>query len=515
MHTLKNLRQSGVLLHPTSLPSDYGIGDLGPSAYKFIDFLSQSHQELWQILPLGPTGFGDSPYQSFSSFAGQPLLISIDQLIFDDLLTLDNIDRIPWNPHVIDYGSVIPYKHQLFRKAHTTFQSDPTHKLHHDYRQFIHNEREWLPSYALFMAVKDAHDGCVWTEWDADIAFPCDESLCQWREDLHESYDYYCFLQFLFFRQWFQLKAYAEKKGVSIIGDIPIFVAFDSADVWANKNLFHLDEDGFPTSVAGVPPDYFSETGQLWGNPLYKWSAHKATDYTWWIQRISHSLKLVHSLRIDHFRGFEAYWSIPYGSETAIHGQWESGPGKDLFYAMEKALGTYLPIIAEDLGLITPAVRKLRDTFNFPGMKILQFAFETVDNNEFLPFNYPFNSIAYTGTHDNDTTLGWYKSASPQSQDKVRRFMNSDARDVCWDFIRTCFLSPAYRAIIPLQDILSLDSQARMNCPGVPGGNWQWRYTENMLTNELILRLKEITCLAGRGQQNGFSYSENPTTEMR
>ena len=501
---LNNPRQSGILLHPTSFPGLFGIGDLGSSAYQFIDFLSASGQELWQVLPLGPTGYGDSPYQSFSSFAGQPLLISIEGLIEDGLLQASEINYIDWNPHSIDYGAVIPYKHSLYKKAYATFLSNEDSELYKAFEHFIHKEKSWLSSYALFMAVKDAHDGQVWTKWDPEIAFPDKKTLKKWKKDLKYEYNYYRFLQFFFFKQWIKLKSYASKKNISIIGDIPIFVAFDSADVWANKDLFYLDEKGFPTIVAGVPPDYFSETGQLWGNPLYHWHQHKKENYAWWIERIHGSFKFVDYLRIDHFRGFDSYWAVPYGSENAICGEWQEGPGKELFVAIEKALGKNLPIIAEDLGVITPEVKELRDTFSYPGMKILQFAFEDLDNNDFLPFNYPFNCIAYTGTHDNDTTLGWYTKASAKSQDKVRRFMNTDASDICWDFIRTCFLSPANQAIVPLQDLLSLGSEARMNRPGIPAGNWQWRYTEDALSEFLTERLNNLTELSGRGQANAI-----------
>ncbi|WZL82087.1 4-alpha-glucanotransferase [Vallitaleaceae bacterium 9-2] len=504
METLKNPRQSGVLLHPTSFPGPFGIGDLGTSAYRFIDFLYASGQELWQILPLGPTGYGDSPYQAFSSYAGQPLLISIEKLMEEGLLAPSDIDYRDWDPHAIDFGAVIDYKHNLFKKAYDQFIANENTELFYAYKGFIHREKDWLSSYALFMAVKDAHDGQVWTSWDPEIAFPDKKAIKKWKSELEYTYNYYRFLQFIFFRQWFELKNYAEQKNVSIIGDIPIFVAFDSADVWANKELFYLDEKGFPTIVAGVPPDYFSATGQLWGNPLYHWKMHKKEHYAWWIKRIEYNLKFVDYLRIDHFRGFESYWAVPYGSPNAIHGEWQDGPGKDLFYAMEKALGKDLPIIAEDLGLITPAVRELRDAFNFPGMKILQFAFEDLGNNEFLPFNYTFNSIAYTGTHDNDTTLGWYQQASEASQDKVRRFMNTDANDICWDFIRTCFLSPSNQAVVPLQDILCLGSHARMNRPGIPAGNWQWRYTQDMLSDFVIHRLSQLSALSGRGQHNAI-----------
>jgi len=496
----KQNRKSGILLHPTSFPGPYGIGDLGESAYRFIDFLEASNQELWQILPIGPTGYGDSPYQAFSSFAGQPLIISPDLLVEMDLLHKDDLILKTWDPQKIDFGPVIDYKTSLLKKAFARFDVSSDAKLTHAYKKFCIKEKEWLDNYALFMAVKDYHKGIAWPKWSPDIAFPDDSSLTKWTNKLKKEVNYYRFLQFIFYKQWFDLKTYANEKGIQIIGDIPIFVAFDSSDVWANKDLFFLDKKGYPTLVAGVPPDYFSETGQLWGNPLYDWKEHKKHDYAWWFKRISNNLKLVDILRIDHFRGFDAYWAVPYGSETAIHGEWQKGPGHDLFYALEEKLGKGLPIIAEDLGVITPTVEKLRDDFNFPGMKILQFAFEDIEENNFLPHNYSSHSVCYSGTHDNDTTIGWYKKADPKSQDKVRRYMNTDGMDICWDFIRTCFGSVSEMAVVPLQDALSFDSWARMNTPGVAAGNWQWRYMDHMLSSQLIDRLVYVSNLYGRGK---------------
>lgn len=492
-------RRSGLLLHPTSFPNPYGIGDLGSSAYTFIDFLEKSGQKLWQVLPLGPTGYGDSPYQAFSSFAGQPLIISPEKLISRGLLIQEDLIDMPiWDDTKVDYGPVITFKFNLLRKAFSRFQISENENLKNEYDLFCRNEASWLSDYSLFMAIKDAHEGVVWTSWDPEIAFPTPVIKEIWTEKNLDNVQFYAFIQFIFYEQWLTLKAYANSKGIQIIGDMPIFVAFDSADVWANKSLFYLDNKGFPTIVAGVPPDYFSATGQLWGNPLYDWDVHKKEGYTWWINRISHCLTLVDILRIDHFRGFEAYWAVPYGAIDAIQGTWLKGPYKDLFFALEAALGKDLPIIAEDLGIITPEVEELRDAFHFPGMKILQFAFENVEENNFLPHNYPQNCVCYSGTHDNDTTIGWYANASQLSKDRVRRYMNTDGRDVSWDFIRTCLSCVANMAVVPLQDVFSFGSWARMNTPGVPWDNWQYRYTSDMLTDHLSSRLRQLTDLYGR-----------------
>jgi len=502
-------RKSGILLHPTSFPGPYGIGDLGDNAYKFIDFLESSKQKLWQVLPIGPTGYGDSPYQAFSSFAGQPLIISPDRLVEMGLLTEDELDIRGWDPQFIDYGPVIEYKTSLLKKAFEAFDTTTDKTLNEDYSKFCITQKEWLSNYSLFMAVKDYHGGVMWTEWAKEIAFPTDAVIKKWTRKLARQVKYYKFIQFIFFKQWFAIKDYANGKGIQIIGDIPIFVAFDSSDVWANKELFFLDEEGYPTFVAGVPPDYFSETGQLWGNPLYNWDANKAEGYVWWMKRISSNLKFVDILRIDHFRGFEAYWAIPYGSDTAINGEWCPGPGPDLFIALEAGLGKNLPIIAEDLGVITKGVEALRDDFHFPGMKILQFAFENIEENNFLPHNYSPHSICYTGTHDNDTTLGWYLKAAPSSQDRVRRYMNTDGMDVCWDFIRACFGSVSEMAVVPLQDVFSFDSWARMNTPGIAAGNWKWRYLDHMLSDHFIDKLEYITELYGRSSISLISSADS------
>lgn len=500
VHALKtNPRKAGVLAHPTSFPGPYGIGDLGSGAYRFIDFLEASGQTIWQVLPIGPTGYGDSPYQSFSSFAGQPLIISPDMLIEMGVLSREDLaDNPGWDPSFIDYGPAIEYKFSILKKAFENFDKGDFEELKKAFNSFTKKQKSWLSDYALFMASKDHHDGVVWTEWDKSIAMPTKEDKKKWTRKLARNVKYYKFLQFLFFDQWFKIKAYANGKGIQIIGDTPIFVAFDSADVWANRDLFYLDSKGYPTCVAGVPPDYFSETGQLWGNPLYDWDAHKATGYKWWIKKVEYTLKMVDQLRIDHFRGFSAYWKVPYGAENAIKGEWIDGPGKDLFYAFEKALGEDLPIIAEDLGVITPDVEDLRDSFHLPGMRILQFAFESLEENSFLPHQYVQNTVCYTGTHDNDTTRSWYNNVNEASKDKLRRYFNVDGNNVVWDLIRACYASVALMAVVPLQDVMDLDGWARMNTPGVAAGNWQWRYTDDMLSEQITAHLRYVTELFGR-----------------
>lgn len=487
-------RYSGVLAHPSSFPSPYGIGDFGPGAYEFIDYLTDAGQTLWQILPLGPTGFGDSPYQSFSSFAGQTLFISPDFLVKDGLLQEADVASPPvFSATSVDYGAAIVYKNTLYKLAYKNFSTHKFPELKKEFREFCKESRFWLKDYALFMASKDAHQGRCWLEWDDEMTSPTASVKNEWIKNHKDQVTYYQFLQFLFFRQWKALKAYANQRGIRIIGDIPIFVSLDSVDVWANKSLFQLDSKGYPTQVAGVPPDYFSETGQLWGNPLYDWKKHKRTGYKWWIARIRHQLQLVDILRIDHFRGFSAYWAVPYGESTAIHGQWIKGPGADLFDAIETALGKDLPILAEDLGVITEDVEELRDAFHFPGMRVLQFAFDDPKDNIMMPHNHIENCVCYTGTHDNDTSKGWYLNASKDSQKKAREYMNTGAADISWAFIRTALSSVAKYTIVPLQDILGLGSEGRMNLPGHPGGNWCWRYTSNQLDKDWQAYFKALT----------------------
>ena len=494
-------RSAGVLVHPTSFPGRYGIGDLGDAAYHFIDFLVSSKQSLWQILPLGPTGYGDSPYQCFSAFAGNPLLISPSHLVRDGYLLAEAIHEVPDFPtKKVDYGWVIQYKTDLLTRAYAHFAGNGTATQQKAFEQFCATEANWLDDYALFMAIKDHHvdhEGGVWNTWPRDIAQREPAAMQAWSEKLADDIIRLKFWQFLFFTQWFALKEYANDRGIKIVGDIPIFVAFDSADVWANQELFYLDEAGAPTVIAGVPPDYFSETGQRWGNPLYRWDKMEAQEFTWWQKRISSTLSLVDIVRIDHFRGFEAYWEIPADEPTAVKGQWVEAPGMALFRTLREKLGD-LPIIAEDLGVITPAVEELRDTFELPGMKILQFAFGGERNSNFLPHTFAKNCVVYTGSHDNETTLGWYRNASDAEQDHVRRYVARDGSDIVWDMIRLAHASVAVMVVIPMQDLMVLGNEARMNFPGKVGGYWSWRYTYDMLHYWMTERLAKMTILYGR-----------------
>lgn len=494
-------RSSGILLHPTSLPGRFGIGDLGREAYRFLDFLVESKQRLWQVLPLGPTGYGDSPYQCFSAFAGNPLLISPELLAEEELLAEADLAGAPDFPdEAVDYGPVIDFKTALLTKSFRRFQAGAREDMRGEVEAFCQQHRAWLEDFALFMALKETHGGRVWNTWAADIASRQPEAIARWREELAEAVERQQYLQYLFFKQWSALKREANERGVSFIGDIPIFVAHDSSDVWANPDLFYLDEGGSPTVVAGVPPDYFSETGQLWGNPLYRWDRMKERGYTWWIDRVRSTLATVDLVRLDHFRGFEAYWEIPAGEKTAVNGRWVKGPGADLLHALRFAFSVHLlPIIAEDLGVITPEVIALRDEFELPGMKILQFAFTGGVAKMDAPYQYPQNCVVYTGTHDNDTALGWFKKTSKREERQMAlKYLGTKGRDFSWDLIRLAFSTVADTAIAPLQDVLALGSEARMNFPGKPSGNWRWRYLPGALTPALSERLAEMTEIYGR-----------------
>ena len=494
-------RASGILLHPTSLPGPYGIGDLGPSAYRFVDVLAAAEQSYWQILPLGPTGYGDSPYQTFSAFAGNPSLVSPQLLVDDGLLPAPALDDAPSFPtDRVDYGRVIPYKRRLLEQAFAHYLRDGSPEARRAVEDFAAANRSWLAPFALFMALKDAHDGRPWTEWEPDIAARESAALARWDEQLAHAIQGHIYSQYLFFQQWARLKGYAAEKGVRIIGDAPIFVAHDSADCWAHRELFYLEPDGQPSVVAGVPPDYFSATGQRWGNPLYRWDVMAADGYAWWIERLRAVLATVDVLRLDHFRGFAGYWAIPGDAPTAERGTWEPGPGAPFFAAVERALGR-LPIIAEDLGVITPDVEALRDRYGFPGMTILQFAFGSGPRNPYLPHNFRPASVVYTGTHDNDTTAGWYATATEEERHHAREYLASDGSRIVWDLVRLGLASVADTAITPLQDLLELGSAARMNRPGVPGGNWRWRYSPHALSPELLNRLKALTELFGRANE--------------
>ncbi len=489
-------RSSGIILHPTSLPGPYGIGDLGPAAYRFIDNLSETGCKLWQVLPLGPTGYGDSPYQCFSAFAGNPYLVSPDFLKNDGLLTEDDFINMPEWPEFVDFGLIYHWKPALLDKAYLRLESLPATPLHAEFDAFRFDNASWLADFALFMALKDANGGAAWNEWPEPLRKRESNALAKARQQHAEAIRRQEFRQFLFFRQWNALRSYVHSKGIQIIGDIPIFVAMDSSDAWANPELFYLDEAGKPTVVAGVPPDYFSPTGQLWGNPLYRWDAHKNTGYKWWIERIRATLSAVDIVRIDHFRGFAGYWEIPGDAPTAQTGRWVPGPGLDLFYAIRESLGD-LPIIAEDLGEITPDVIELRDALGLPGMKIYQFGFSGPDN-PFLPHHYPRNCVVYTGTHDNDTAWGWYRSAPQHEFDFARRYLKTDGSDFAWDLIRSAWGSVAVFALAPLQDFMNLGPEARMNFPGKVGGFWSWRMPKDSLTDDLKWRIRDLNYLYQR-----------------
>jgi 4-alpha-glucanotransferase len=482
-------RSSGILLHPTSFPGRYGIGDLGSSAYGFIDFLSGAGCKLWQVLPLGPTGYGDSPYQCFSAFAGNPYLVSPELLLSEGLLAQSDLADLPDFPvdHV-DFGWIFQWKPTLLDRSYDRFRSLKRTDLTAAFKEFRQQNESWLEDYALFMAIKDARGGKPWSEWPEPLRARDRKALIKARADLADAMNRQVYRQFLFFRQWQRVRAYAHSQGIRIVGDIPIFVAYDSADAWSHPDLFHLDESGQPTVVAGVPPDYFSPTGQLWGNPLYRWDVHKARGYDWWQDRFRATLNVVDIIRLDHFRGFAGYWEVPAGNLTAEIGRWVPGPGADFFDAMKSALGD-LPIIAEDLGDITPDVIELRDRFQLPGMKILQFGFSGMEN-PFLPHHYVENCVVYTGTHDNDTTRGWYESAAEHEKDFARRYLKTDGAHFAWDAIKCVWESKAIFALAPLQDFLNLDTEARMNFPGKLGGNWMWRMDAGALTEELKEKIR-------------------------
>jgi 4-alpha-glucanotransferase len=498
-------RASGVLLHPTSLPGPYGIGDLGPSAFRFIDWLADSGTRLWQILPLGPTGYGDSPYQCFSAFAGNPYLINPDFLLRDELLHPNDLIEIPdFDAERVDYGRIIPWKLNLVERAFIRFKSAPL-PVRQEYDRFSAENVSWLPDYALFMALKEANGGGAWGGWPEPLRKRDPLALAEAARKHADAIERFSFYQFVFARQWSALREYAHQREIQIIGDIPIFVAYDSADVWANPELYYLDEARLPTVVAGVPPDYFSQTGQLWGNPLYRWDLLKNRNYDWWVARFRSTLKQVDIVRLDHFRGFAGYWEIPAGNLTAEKGRWVPGPGEDFLASIRSALsetssaaGSELPIIAEDLGEITPDVIELRDKFDLPGMKILQFGF-TGPDNKFLPHNYAtVNCVAYTGTHDNDTARGWLETAPEHERDFARRYLSTDGRNFPWELTRAVWASVAVFAIAPLQDLLGLGTEARMNFPSKLGGNWNWRVREEQLSLALQGQLREINYLYRR-----------------
>lgn len=503
---MKFPRSSGILLHPTSLPGRFGLGSLGDEAYRFVDRLAKARQRYWQVLPLGPTGYGDSPYQSFSAFAGNPLLIDLERLQSEGLLTREDLLDAPAFPtEAVDYGWVIPYKLAKLRAAFERFEAEATSDHRRAFEAFQREQEAWLLDYARFMAFKDHFDGAAWSEWDLGVRSRRPEVMATYSERLAAAIRFYAFLQYLFFSQYLLLKEYAAKQGVGIIGDLPIFVALDSADAWSHPELYFLDETGHPTVVAGVPPDYFSETGQLWGNPLYRWDVFKETGFAWWIERLKKALTLYDVVRIDHFRGFEAYWEVPATEPTAINGRWVKGPDRDLFSAIERALGN-LPIIAEDLGVITPAVEALRDQAGLPGMKILQFAFGAGAENAYLPHHFPRACVVYTGTHDNDTTRGWFEQATEAERAHVRAYAGCQVGEGTDHLIHLALGSVADLAVVPMQDWLDLGTQARMNVPGRAAGNWAWRMGPGDFDDLLVERIRMQTELYGReatGALNG------------
>ena len=494
-------RSSGILLHPTSLSTTYGIGDLGPSSYRFIDFLERSGQTFWQMLPLGPTGYGDSPYQTLSAFAGNPMIISPELMIEDDLFDPKELKPEEFDQTSVAYEQVIPYKLKLLKKAYADFKLLPEHPLKKPFFDFCKKEAAWLEDFVLFSALKSQQNKRPWTEWPKELRMRHPKVLEEYTEKLHDELQGYRFIQFLFFRQFEKLQQYAKKHHVKLIGDLPIFVAHDSSDVWSHPEWFQLDSDGNPTVVAGVPPDYFSKTGQRWGNPLYNWEVLKKEKYRFWVDRFSHMVKMFDLVRIDHFRGFASYWEIPAAETTAISGQWKKGPGLDLFQVVEKAMGEKLPVIAEDLGIITQDVTDLLEAVNYPGMAVLQFGFESMqsaDPSVFLPHNLKTNQVVYTGTHDNDTVVGWWSKQSEEVHDFTRQYLNTDAHLIHRDMIRAAFGTVCSLAVFPMQDMLGLGSESYMNHPGTTDGNWRWRMKDNALNRLLEEDLMEMTRLYGR-----------------
>ncbi|WP_432405120.1 4-alpha-glucanotransferase [Wukongibacter sp. M2B1] len=489
-------RGSGILLHITSLPSPYGIGDFGEEAYKFVDFLEKAGQKYWQILPLGMTSYGDSPYQSFSAYAGNPYFIDLNKLIEDGFLKESEVENIVLNcdETKVDYEEIFYNRIPILKIAY----GRAMYKIKDEVLEFKEKNIDWIDDFSLYMAVKEDFDLRSWQEWDEDIRLRKPEAIKYYKENFTEEINFWVYLQYEFFKQWKCLKKYANDKGIKIIGDIPIYVAEDSADVWSNSELFLLDDENRPVKVAGCPPDAFSETGQLWGNPIYNWYEIEKRGFDWWIKRIEGNYKLYDILRIDHFRGFESYWEVPYGEKTAVNGEWVKGPGIKLFNAIKEALGN-INVIAEDLGYLTEEVLRFRKESGFPGMKVLQFAFDTREESDYLPHNYEKNCIVYTGTHDNDTAAGWFENADKDDINNAIKYLGLNKEEgYNWGFIRGAWGSVGSLAIAQMQDFLGLGTEARMNVPSTLGGNWQWRLRKYDLAEELAEKIYRMTKLYGR-----------------
>lgn len=496
-------RSAGVLLHPTSLPGRYGIGTFGPEAEAFLDFLARARMRLWQVLPLGPTGYGDSPYQGFSAFAGNPLLVALEPLVAAGYLTAaDLADRPGADPVAgatagVDFGALIPWKSRVLRLAFNRFMRGTRGTGRQPLATFRSENASWVEDFARFMALKEAHGGAPWSGWPRAFADRDERAVRAFAAEHTGEIDFHIFVQWIFASQWNALHRLAAERGISIIGDIPIFVSRDSADVWANRPQFQLDSDGRPTVVAGVPPDYFAETGQLWGNPIYNWQVQERNGFRWWQDVLESRFRRFDFVRVDHFRGFCAYWAVPFSEPTAENGEWVPAPGAHLFQTLAARIGR-LPIIAEDLGVITPDVVELKNRFGFPGMKILQFGFDSAETNNHLPYTYDDNCVVYTGTHDNDTVVGWLATATERDREFAMRYLASDGSEPHWDFIRAALASTARFAVAPMQDLLGLGSEARMNRPGTPGGNWQWRLSTLDGLEPIAARLADLCKLYGR-----------------
>ncbi len=506
---MKKLRHAGILFHPTSLPNRHGIGDLGREAYIFVDFLVTSGAKLWQILPLGPTGYGNSPYSARSSFAGNELLISLDNLLEMGLLSEKLVTNHPeFDEETVEYDRVYSWKMRLLKRAAAEFMSSADTEQKKSYEKFCSKQVSWLEDYALFMSIYEEYQDSRWHSiWDADIGYREPKAMARWTEKKSDEIVIWKTLQYLFFLQWQALRTYTNEQGIQLVGDIPIFVASDSVDTWSNLHLFKTDEKRQFSAISGVPPDFFSATGQLWGTPVYNWDVNEKEGFSWWLSRIDAALDLTDIIRIDHFRGFSAYWEVPAGETTAINGSWVKAPGKELFKAIRAHRGD-IPIIAEDLGVMTPEVEELRDSYGLPGMKVFQFAFDYLGpgkldpDNDFLPHNFPYNCVAYTGTHDNDTTVGWYQSLPDEYRDLVRKYLARGDEDIAWSMIRVLLSSAAKYVVIPMQDLLNLDGTARMNTPATAGPhNWSWRLKAGALRDFIASRFSDMVNIYGRGEK--------------